>query len=487
MRFSRTLAVAGIMVLGMTVGAAPCKAGFFTSSGINAETGDTVAGSAVFKISGDTLTITLKNTTLGGTLLRGDILTGLVWDINSATPVLAFPTTSLTMGSETFTEKTTSTTSEPVNGSWTNVLGATPISQYGVATTGFGGAFSSGTITLGTGGVDYGIISNDPPNGTFPAPPGSGTSGSFNASAFPLTQDTLTFTLTGISGVSESQISNVKLLFGTEGTGIITTTVVTTTVVPEPGTFTVIGIGLGAAGLVGLRRVWKGFPMNSRLLFCMLLLASGGTSATWGGTTLTFDPGAAFSDGTAPPGDYGDRVASSPQGGFEYGGAADTPNVVIDYENWSYTVFSAPLDPSGQDRSPGLLRGAFTNGNGTITFTADPGFLVTLHSFYVIATPFTGGVDVGVEGLSVTGGISDFSLTHFNAPTFTPIIPEVTGQVLTLTILFNVFVGIDNIEFSQSRASQTAIPESSSFVVSSILCGLFGVIGLRKRLNNLAV
>jgi len=170
-----------------------------------------------------------------------------VWDINTATPVLAFPTTSLTTGSEIFTDKTTSNTSDPVNGSWTNVLGATPISQYGVATTGFSGAFSAGTITLGTGGVDYGIVSNDPPNGTFPAPPGSGTSGSFNASAFPLIQDTLTFTLTGISGVTQSQITNVKFLFGTDGTGIITT-------VPEPGSFALAGIGLGAAGLVGLRR-----------------------------------------------------------------------------------------------------------------------------------------------------------------------------------------------------------------------------------------
>jgi len=251
--FSRSLAAAGILALGMTV-AVPCKAGLFTGSGTNSETGDTVAGSALFEISGDTLTITLKNATLGGTLLRGDILTGLVWDINAATPVLAFPTTSLTTGSEVFTDKTTSTASEPVNGSWTSVLGGTPISQYGVATTGFSGAFSTGTITLGTDDVDYGIVSNDPPNGTFPASPGSGTSGSFNASAFPLIQDTLTFTLTGISGVSQSQISNVELLFGTDGTGIITTTVGTTTVVPEPGAFALAAIGLGAAGLVGLRR-----------------------------------------------------------------------------------------------------------------------------------------------------------------------------------------------------------------------------------------
>ena len=205
--FSRSLVAAGIVALGMTLSAAPCKADVFVGSGTNAETGDSVSASALFEISGDTLTITLKNTTLGGTLLRGDILTGLVWDISGATPVLAFPTTALTAGSDIFTNKTTSNTSDPVNGSWTNVLGATPISQYGVATTGF------------------------------------------NDSAFPLIQDTLTFTLTGISGVSQSQITNVKFLFGTDGTGIITTMAV-----PEPGTFALAGIGLGAAGLVGLRR-----------------------------------------------------------------------------------------------------------------------------------------------------------------------------------------------------------------------------------------
>jgi hypothetical protein len=248
---SRSLVAAGIVALGMTLAAAPCRAGLFVGSGTNAETGDSVSASALFEIiSGDTLKITLNNTTLGGTLLRGDILTGLVWDINGATPVLAFPTTALTAGSDIFTDKITSNTSDPVNGTWTNVLGATPISQYGVSTTDFSGAFSAGTITLGTGNVDYGIVSNDPPNGTFPAPPGSGTSGSFNASAFPLIQDTLTFTLTGISGVSQSQITDVKFLFGSDGTGIIPAV----SAVPEPSSFALASIGIAAAGLVGLRR-----------------------------------------------------------------------------------------------------------------------------------------------------------------------------------------------------------------------------------------
>ena len=243
--FSKYSVAAGIAALCMSLAGAPCKAGSFAGSGINAETGDTVAASAVFEISGDTLTITLTNTTAGGSLLRGDILTGLVWNINGAAPVLGFPTTALTAGSEIFTSKTASNTSDPVNGSWTNVLGATPISQYGVATTGFNGAFAAGTITLGSGGVDYGAVSN----GTFPAPPGSGTSGSFNASAFPLIQDTLTFTLTGISGVSQPQITDVKFLFGTSGDGIVTASAV-----PEPSTIVLALAALVPLGVIQLHR-----------------------------------------------------------------------------------------------------------------------------------------------------------------------------------------------------------------------------------------
>src|SRR5262245_19429468 len=110
--FLRSLIAAGIVALRMTLAAAPCKAGFFVGSGINPVTGNSVSASALFEISGDTLTVTLKNTTLGGTLLRGDILTGLVWDISGAAPVLAFPTTALPAGSDIFTDKTTSNTSD---------------------------------------------------------------------------------------------------------------------------------------------------------------------------------------------------------------------------------------------------------------------------------------------------------------------------------------------------------------------------------------
>src|SRR5262245_1632652 len=56
-------------------------------------------------------------------------------------------------------------------------------------------------------------------------------------------------------------------------------------------------------------------------------------------TVLTFDPAASFTVDGAPPVGYGNNVSSPTQGGFSYGGAADTPNVTVDFTN---LVFANP-------------------------------------------------------------------------------------------------------------------------------------------------
>ena len=99
--------------------------------------------------------------------------------------------------------------------------GALPLAAYGVATTGFNNRFNGGSISLGNAGPNYGIVAAN----TF-----DGTNVSFGGSQFPFIQDSMAFTFTGVSGVGESQIKNVQLLFGTDGTGIITTN----DPVPEP-------------------------------------------------------------------------------------------------------------------------------------------------------------------------------------------------------------------------------------------------------------
>lgn len=102
------------------------------------------------------------------------------------------------------------------------------------ATTGFNGRFHGGSIAIGHAAPNYGIVAS----GTF-----DGTNVPFGGSQFPFVQNSLTFTFTGAAGWRESQISNVKLLFRTDGTGIIQA-------IPSPGSLALIGLG----GLAAARR-----------------------------------------------------------------------------------------------------------------------------------------------------------------------------------------------------------------------------------------
>ena len=209
----------------------------FSGSGNNPEVSANASGSATFSISGNTLTVVLQNTTSPRTTDQGNVMSGVAFDLDSASPVLSLTGTALEGASKIWTSELASNTSDPLAGSWTNVLGASPLAAYGVATTGFSGRFNGGSISLGNSGPDYGIVAAD----TF-----DGTNVAFGGSQFPFIQDSLKFTFTGISGVSESQIANVQLLFGTDGTGIIRT--------PEPGSMLIL-MGLSAG--LGCFRVWR--------------------------------------------------------------------------------------------------------------------------------------------------------------------------------------------------------------------------------------
>lgn len=225
--------VAVATLLFFSLGGAADAATIFSGSGNNPEVGASASGTATFNISGDTLTIVLKNTTDPRTAEQGNVLSGVAFDLASASPTLSLTGTGLDGASEIWTSETVSNTSDPLAGSWTNVLGGSPLADYGVATTGFNGRFNGGSITLGNAGPNYGIVAAN----TF-----DGTNVSFGGSQFPFIQDSMIFTFSGISGVSEAQIENVQILFGTDGTGIITMTKV-----PEPGMM-LVAIGL-VAGL----------------------------------------------------------------------------------------------------------------------------------------------------------------------------------------------------------------------------------------------
>ncbi len=229
MRSSRLPLAASAVVLSIITSAQASV--LFSYSGFNPEGNANVSGSAMFTISGDILTLVLTNTTLPRTTSQGNAMTGVTFDIGGGSPVLALTSTALTAGSNFWTSKFATNNASALNGSWTNVLGASPLGEYGVATTGFNGRFQGGSIGLGNAAPNYGIVAA----GTF-----DGTNVSFGGSQFPFVQNSLTFTFTGVSGFTEAQISNVKLLFGTDGTGII----------PAPGSLALISLG----GLVAARR-----------------------------------------------------------------------------------------------------------------------------------------------------------------------------------------------------------------------------------------
>lgn len=234
-------------------GATPSRADFvFSGIGSNPETGNSDSASATFRITGDTLTLILTNTTAGGTLRRGDALTGVAFNIAGPNPTLTLTNIALTnpgpdpANNRIFTDKITSNTSDPLNGSFTNVLGDDPVAEFGVGASGFDGAFAAGSLGQGTGGVDFGIVAA----GTFP---NANASNSFNGSAFPLIQSSLTFTFTGINGLAESQIGGVRFLFGTSGEGVVNGDGNPVQAVPEPSSLALVGIA-GVTGLVSWRK-----------------------------------------------------------------------------------------------------------------------------------------------------------------------------------------------------------------------------------------
>ena len=201
----------------------------FSGTGYNPEASTTASGTALFSVSGGTLSVVLTNTTLPRTTAQGNALTGIVFDVNGSSPSLALTGIALTSGSEIWTSKTAHNTVNPLAGSWTSVLGSTPLAEYGAATTGFNGAFNGGSISLGNASPNYGIVAA----GTF-----DGSNVSFGGSQFPFIQNSLTLTFSGASGLSESAIANVKFLFGTDGTGVVGGNLI-----PAPGALALLGLG----------------------------------------------------------------------------------------------------------------------------------------------------------------------------------------------------------------------------------------------------
>jgi hypothetical protein len=239
----------------------------FTASGVGPG-GAPLAASASFDITGNTLTIVLSNIAGDNPAqdVDGSTLTGLFFDL-TGNPLLTPLSAALSAGSSIVNPGACSNGcagSPSLAGEFGYATGVFPggadhgIANAGYLTTGLSGNIgnfnggAAGTDLDGPSsldGINFGIISNADgfdPNG--------------GLSSEPLIRNSVTFTLSGVSGLTASDISHVSFQYGSElekaringactqgcGDGLHLTAV------PEPASLSLFGVAL--LGLTRLRR-----------------------------------------------------------------------------------------------------------------------------------------------------------------------------------------------------------------------------------------
>lgn len=236
-----------------------------------------VAASATFDISGDTLTIALQNTALpnNGQDVPGSTLSGLFWDF-TGNPTLTPVSATIPTGSSIIQGNTCSTGScanlTDVGGEWgygTTVTGGSIPNgaDRGIASSGYlktglpgnignfnnGAAGSDLDNPNSLNGINFGIIS-----AAVGFNPNGGLSGE------PLIQDTVVFILSGVSGLTIADISNVSFQYGTALTELniegnspppCTTCLGGGNPIPEPASASLFGLGLLVLGAIHRRKV----------------------------------------------------------------------------------------------------------------------------------------------------------------------------------------------------------------------------------------
>lgn len=229
------------LIFGLPITASASTATFL-GSGVGPG-GVSVSASAVFNITGDTLTITLTNTSSSnsGQDVPGSTLTGLFW--NSASSRTLTPVSALVAPGSSIIQGASATN---VGGEFGYQaagfqVGAPAGANRGIASSGylstglpgdlgnFNGTNLHGPVSLD--GINFGIVSS-----------ASGFNPNGGLASVPLIQNSVVFVLTGVSGLTTSDISNVSFQYGTAfselnvpgGGGKV----------PEPGSVALVGSAL---------------------------------------------------------------------------------------------------------------------------------------------------------------------------------------------------------------------------------------------------
>jgi hypothetical protein len=191
----------------------------FSGSGYNPETGNSgLSAQANFTVLGSQLILTLANTTRV-TAVQGDALTGLVFNTDRKLG-LELDSIRLSDGSHVWTSATSYNDTISLAESWTDQLADSSrlSASAGVATTGFNGVFKAKEIEQGNASPDYGSIG-----------PGTLPNSSLGGARYPFIQNSLTFVFKledGEQSFLETDIHDVRFLFGTNGQGVIAASLV---------------------------------------------------------------------------------------------------------------------------------------------------------------------------------------------------------------------------------------------------------------------
>ncbi|MDD5297374.1 MAG: PEP-CTERM sorting domain-containing protein [Rhodocyclaceae bacterium] len=259
---TKKLALSLLAASGLALASIPAQAGVsYIASGTNAETRHAgQSAEADISLVGNILTLTLINTT-GVTTDQGDALTGILFDIAGSArlslqsialgPIYPYSPANPTDTSDLWVSGSKYDDTKSLAGSWTDSLAEHPrlAASYGLATTGFNGEFGGDSFEEGNSSPNYGIVGGK----TLP--------GKINGSQYPFVEDSLTFKMKVTGTLKESDISDVRFLWGTSGSGWLQGSAVPVGDgnpgdgghVPEPAGFALLGIAAGAARLARRR------------------------------------------------------------------------------------------------------------------------------------------------------------------------------------------------------------------------------------------